>query len=58
MIILNELVDFIKLIRIRMFALYAEVPFDRFSRVALFRRLPWRLCRRGAVLDNRADPLV
>ena len=32
MIILYELVDFIKVIRIKMFALYAEVPFDRFGK--------------------------
>ena len=29
MIILNEFVDFIEVIRINMFAIYAEVPFDR-----------------------------
>ena len=32
MIILYEFVDFIKVIRIKMFALYAEVPFDRFGK--------------------------
>ena len=32
MIILYELVDFIKVIRIKMFALYAEVSFDRFGK--------------------------
>ena len=58
MIILHEFVDFIKVIRIKMFALYAQMSFDRFGRVALCRRLFWRLCRRGAVLDNRADPLT
>ena len=31
MVILYELVDFIKVIRIKLFALYAEVSFDRFS---------------------------
>ena len=31
MIILYEFVDFIKVIRIKMFALNAEVSFDRFS---------------------------
>ena len=34
MIIFYELVDFIEAIRIKMFALYAEVPFERFGRVA------------------------
>ena len=28
------------------------------QKIALCRRLTWRLCRRGAVLDNRADPLA
>ena len=32
MIILYELVDFIKVIRIKIFALYAEVSFDRFGK--------------------------
>ena len=32
MTILYELVDFIEVIRIKMFALYAEVPFDRFGK--------------------------
>ena len=32
MIILNELIDFIKMIRIKMFALNAEVSFDRFGK--------------------------
>ena len=32
MIILYEFVDFIEVIRIKMFALYAEVPFDRFGK--------------------------
>ena len=32
LIILYELVDFIKVIRIKMFALYAEISFDRFSK--------------------------
>ena len=36
MIILYELVDFIKVIRIKVFALYAEVPFDRFSKELFF----------------------
>ena len=31
MIILYELIDFIKVIRIKMFALNAEVSFDRFG---------------------------
>ena len=36
MIILYELVDFIKVIRIKMFALYAKVPFDRFGKELRF----------------------
>ena len=32
MIILYQLVDFIEVIRIKMFALYAEVSFDRFGK--------------------------
>ena len=32
MIILYELVDFIKVIRIKMFTRYAEVSFDRFGK--------------------------
>ena len=32
MIILCEFVHFIKVIQIKMFALYAEVPFDRFGK--------------------------
>ena len=34
--ILYELVDFIKMIRIKMFTLYAEVPFDSFSKELRF----------------------
>ena len=36
MIILYEFVDFIKVIRIRIFALYAKVPFDRFGKELRF----------------------
>ena len=36
MIILYELVGFIKVIRIKMFALYAEVSFDRFGKELSF----------------------
>ena len=36
MIILCELVDFIKVIRIKMFALYTEVSFDRFGKELRF----------------------
>ena len=32
MIILYELIDVIEVIRIKMFALYSEVPFDRFGK--------------------------
>ena len=58
MIILYEFVDFTKVIRIKMFSLFTEVPFDRFGRVAFCPRFSWRLCCRGAVLDNRADPMA
>ena len=36
MVILYELVDFIEVIRIKMFTLYAEVPFDRFGKELRF----------------------
>ena len=36
MIILYELVDFINMIRIKMFALYADVSFDRFGKELRF----------------------
>ena len=36
MIILYELADFIKVIRIKMFALYAEVSFDWFAKELRF----------------------
>ena len=36
MIILYELVDFIEVIRIKMFTLYAEVPFNRFCKELCF----------------------
>ena len=36
MIILYELIDFIKVIQIEMFALYAKVSFDRFSKELRF----------------------
>ena len=36
MIILYEFVDFIKVIRVKMFALYAEVSFDRFGKELCF----------------------
>ena len=36
MIIVYEFVDFIKVIRIKMFALYVEVPFDRFGKELRF----------------------
>ena len=55
MIILYELTDFIEVIRIKMFALYAEVLFDWFCKELRF------VCiclHHGAVLDNCADPLA
>ena len=51
MIIVYELVDFIKVIQIKMFVLYTEVPFDRFGKELRF----VGVC---LVLDNRADPLA
>ena len=36
LIILYEFVDFIKVIRIKMFALYEKVPFNRFSKELRF----------------------
>ena len=36
MIILYEFVDFIKVIQIEMFPLYAKVPFDRFGKELRF----------------------
>ena len=51
MIILYELIDFIRVIRNKMFALNAEVSFDRFGKELRF----VGICRRGAVLDSRAD---
>ena len=39
MIILDEFVDFIKVIRIKMIAFYAEVPLDRFSKELRFIRV-------------------
>ena len=39
MIILDEFVDFIKVIRIKMIAFYAEVPLDRFGKELRFIRV-------------------
>ena len=39
MIILDEFVDFIKVIRIKMIAFYAEVPLDRFDKELRFIRV-------------------
>ena len=36
MIILNEFVDFIKVIRIKMIAFFAEMPLDRFGKELRF----------------------
>ena len=36
MIVLNEFIDLMKVIRIKMVALYAEMPFDRFSKELRF----------------------
>ena len=35
-VILDEFVDLIEVVRIKMFALYAKVPFDRFSKELRF----------------------
>ena len=57
MIILDEFVDFIKVIRIKMIAFYAEVPLNRFSKELRFIRVSLGDCRsRGAELDSRPDP--
>ena len=49
MIILNEFVDFIEVIRIEMVALYAKVSLNRFGKelrfIILATLLPW--CRAG-----------
>ena len=39
MIILDEFVDFIKVIRIKIIAFYAEVPLDRFGKELRFIRV-------------------
>ena len=39
MIILDEFVDFIKVIRIKMISFYAEVPLDRFGKELRFIRV-------------------
>ena len=36
MIIIYEFVDFIKVVQIKMFAFYAKVPFNRFSKELCF----------------------
>ena len=36
MIILDEFIDLMKVIRIKMVAFYAEMPFDRFGKVLRF----------------------
>ena len=39
MIILNEFIDLMKVIRIKMVAFYAEMPFDRFGKELCFVRI-------------------
>ena len=57
MIILDEFVDFIKAIRIKMIAFYAEMSLDRFGKELRFISVSLlRLCSRGAEWDSRADP--
>ena len=58
MIILYEFVDFIKVIRVNVRSLCQSAFRQIRQRVALCQYLSWRLCRRGAVLDNRTDPLA
>ena len=36
MVILNEFIDLMEVIRIKMIAFYAEMPFDRFSKELRF----------------------
>ena len=60
MIILDEFVDFIKVIRIKMIAFYAKMSLDRFSKELRFTSVSttWLLCSHGAELDNCADLLA
>ena len=50
MIILDEIVDFIKVIRIKMIAFYAKMSLQIQQRVPLYQRWSWRLCSRDAEL--------
>ena len=52
MIILDEFIDLIKVIRIKIIAFYAEMSLDRFGKEL---RLISVGCSRGAELDSRAD---
>ena len=53
MIILDEFVDFIKVIRIKMFAFYAEMSLNRFGKELRFVSVTL-----GEELDNCADTLA
>ena len=50
-VILDECVDLIEMVRIKMFALYAKVPFDRFSKELRF--VSVGLGDFGSVLQSR-----
>ena len=60
MIILDEFIDLMKVIRIKMVTFYAEMPFDRFgkelrlSALVLTTLLAWHRVH----LDNHAEPLA
>ena len=58
MIILDQFVDLIKVIQIKMFALYAEVPFDRFEKELHFVSVVLVTLSVWHMLHNRADPLA
>ena len=59
MISLDEFIDLMKVIRIKMIAFYAEMPFGRFGKELCFDGVGLGdFCLRGTELDNRADPLA
>ena len=55
-VILDEFVDLIEVVRIKMFALYAKVPFDRFSKELRF--VSVGLGDFGSVLQSRIIALT
>ena len=59
MIFLNEFVDFIKVMRIKMVAFYAKMLLDRFGKELRFVIVSLGdFVRMVAELDNRPDPLT